>query len=49
MGLCTALELLESFDALDFAEGSWALENRSVVARGIVGEVEDMQQNGNKI
>ena len=37
MGLRTALELSESFDALAFAEGSWALENRSEVARGIAG------------
>lgn len=40
MGLCTALELPDSFDALAFAEGSWALENRSVVARGIAENAE---------
>ena len=28
-----------SLEAFDFAEGSWALENRSDVARGIIADV----------
>lgn len=44
IGFRTAFESSEDFACLDFAAGSWALENLSLVARGIL--LSDCQSQG---